>query len=201
MLFCNYLTAPDGQRFRVRRKRNRAFFNCLWLVFPLLLAVSCGTATTFRSDGQPSRSPSKLYRAYVSNGLDHLGEPEKRLVIVSARSQARIYEQAIQRRPELVWSPDENMVAVIEGLEANENRIVVVRLPTGEREMEVSRDNARTLDSKSPSVQLYSHVYFSNVKWSNRRQFSATIDACDPFWPNVPETSTARCDFVVGQRE
>ncbi len=201
MLFCNNLTPPEKQRCRSRRKSIREVFSYLWLVFPLLLAVSCGTASTFRSDGQPSRSPSKLYRAYVSNGLDHLGEPEKRLVIVCARSQAKIYEQAIQRRPELVWSPDENMVAVIEGLEDNENRIIVVRLPTGEREMEVSRDNARTLDSKSPSTQLYSHVYFSNVKWSNGRQFSATIDAYDPFWPNVPEISTARCDFVVAQRE
>ena len=129
--------------------------------------------------------------------MDALGEPERHLIIERSQNRVKVYALAVQRHADLVWSPDENLVAIIDSLAPNENRIIVVRLPSGECELEVSRDNVRMLDSKSPSTQLYNHVYFSDVKWSDKQQFSATIDAYDPFWQDIPEISTARCSFKL----
>jgi hypothetical protein len=165
-------------------------------VIPMLFLMA-GCASQRQSSGLRWSSPGGAYIAHIHENSVDAGNQSISLVVESKADHSVIFSLPVERHVEVVWSPRGDQVAIVDVFASNENRVEIFRLPTGQRLLTISRDDWNDRNSGLPSPTNYSHVYFSDLVWTEPQRVKLNVEMYDRLSSTVPEEYESSCQFEV----
>src|ERR1700677_2138353 len=149
------------------------------LAVALLLSASCGTLREPSSGNEILRSSTGAYEAFYQE-VTHGDSLSRQLVVRRSGTHSVLLAYPIQRHAEIVWSPDDSAIAILDCLASNESQIAIFLLPSGNRLRGIGRDNISfEMGTKGPSAKEYSHVYFSAPQWITPLKLRTAVEMYD----------------------
>jgi hypothetical protein len=167
------------------------------LAFISLLVLLAGCAADKQNTGLKWASPGNVYSAYLQEAPGDTGSQSLNLVVESRDKHAILFSLPLQRHAKVVWSQHGDQVAIIDDFASNENRIEIFSLPSGRKFLTISRDNWYNLNKDLPSPTNYSHVYFSDLVWTEPQKVKLKVEMYDRLSLTVPEEYAGNCQFDV----
>jgi hypothetical protein len=149
---------------------------------------------------RPESSPTGNYSARLQVSEASPQVFEKRLIIQDARRESIVVDLPIERSASIVWCSGKNKAVVIDSFASNENRLIIIDLDAGVREV-IDRQTVQKFDSNALALQKYSHVYFRNVRWINSKVVACKVEMFDPVTDNVPSNESAVLEIPIPVRD
>ena len=165
-----------------------------------LLVTSCSKSMMLSLPAQAWHSPRATYIAQVQETTSESAEPSRSLVIRRLGGGSAIFSMPIERHVEVLWSPGEHFVALLDHFASNEDAIRVIGLPSGQCVLSIERDLVTQLSAGAPDAREYSHVYFEKVTWNGPVNLSTRIYMYDPISGDLPSAKSALLSFDVRAR-
>jgi hypothetical protein len=163
----------------------------------LALIISCAGQSAISPIETPLPSPEGKYLFKLRVDRTDPANPARTLFIEDARSHSTLFKWPVERCVELVWYPDDRGVAVLDHFGSNEDRILVVSLPSGAQKVQISSGNTVPLGANLPPTSEYSHVYFSNIQWLGPRKIRATVEMYDRLSDAMAADVKGNFEFAV----